>query len=457
MALTTLQFWQQQLPIHRAAQTAALFDLVAAQALQKTVGVQLATDLKALADIGAVINAQRAQLAVVTVPAEANALVVKITAQVILQRSRQGKVLDDQAALDAASAAVDAASASQARAASQVAVVQAAIARATTEVRQRDALKAAIAKPPFVTLKADATALLVSTTASHAATRLAANFPAAILTLAGKRHAARSGRLASLKTEVDLAQNAQGAGQAADAGLAGAASQKLIALQAAQAALADPVATAASRYGRALALLKKLEVIELAPAGSVPDVLSAAEKAQLTALAAAGAAAEPTAATLDTDLVAVYAAQDALGAQILTQIAANVDQLATDASVAAKRAGIVTAQAGFDAALAAFAAANKGDLDQWQAVIPDPAWALLLDYQEGLAALNTLAATDLPALAAAIDAAETDYTTALAAAELAQRRDAARSAAISVRLASLTSASAVIGNRLPSAIRGDTY
>jgi hypothetical protein len=455
MALTTQQFWQQQLTVHQAAQAAAQSDLSAAQARQKAAAAQLATDSKALDQFGAKIAAQRAQLATTTVPAEANALVVQITAQVVLQRHQQGKVLDDQEALADASADADAAT--LARATARIATVQAAIAAAAAEGAQRDALKAAIAAAPLATIKADATALLASATATHAASRIATDFPAALLDIAGKRHDTRSGRLSSLKADVELAEDAQGAGQAADAGLAGAASQKAIALRRAQAALADPVATAASRYARALAVLQKLEAIEVDATGTVPDVLTDAEKAQLAALAAAGAAAEPTAVALDTDLKAVFSARDALDAQILTQIAADVDALATDPTVAARRAAIVAAQNSFDADLAAFVAANRNDLDQWQAVIPDPAWKTLLDYQEGLAALNELAALDLPALAAAMDSAEGDYTSALAAAELAQRRADARTDAIALRSARLAGARGAIAARLPSAIRGDSY
>lgn len=457
MALTTLQFWQQQLVVHQAAQAAAQSDLGAAQARQKAAATQLAADLKTLDQIGARIAAQRARLATITVPAEANALVVQITAQVVLQRHAQGLVLDDQEALADAGGDADAATAMLARATARIATVRAATASAATDGAQRDALKTAIAAAPLATIEADATALLASATATHAAARIAKDFPAALLAIAGMRHGTRSGRLASLKAQLQHAEDAQAAGEAADAGLAGAAAGKLIALQRAQAALADPVATATSRYAQALAVLKMLEAIEVDATGTVPDVLTAAEKAQLAALAAAGAAAEPTAAALDTDLKAVYAARDALDAQILTQIATDVDALATDPTVAAKRAAIVAAQNGFATDLATFVGANRNDLDQWEAVVPDAAWKVLLDYETALAALTELAALDLGALATAMTNAENDFTAALAASEVAQRRADARADATGLRGARLASARSAIAARLPSAIRGDSY
>ena len=92
-----------------------------------------------------------------------------------------------------------------------------------------------------------------------------------------------------------------------------------------------------------------------------------------------------------------------------------------------------------------------------EAVVPDAAWQLLLDYQEGLADLAEIAATDLPSLATAMDGAETAATTAMAAAEVAQRRADARDAAIALRQARLANARAAIASRLPSAVRGDSY
>jgi hypothetical protein len=338
-----------------------------------------------------------------------------------------------------------------------VAAAQATIARVTTEDAQRQTLKQTVAAAPLSTLKADATAFLASTTVTHATTRLGKDFPAAILTIAGKRHDTRANRLASLQAVLDNAQDALGAELATDGGTQGAATQKQIAFQRAQSTLSQYTATAANRFARAQSVMQMLEAIELASPGTVPDVLSDAEKAQLTSLAAAGAAAEPTAEAIDTDLNAVFMAQDALDAQILTQISANVDQLSTDATVAAKRAAIGTAWATYKAAVATFTAANKKDLDQWEAVIPDSAWKVLLDYQEGMAALNYLSSTDPAALATAMDNAENDYTTALAAAGLAQRRADFLGDAIALRQERLAAAQAAITNRLPSAIRGDSY
>jgi hypothetical protein len=459
MALNTLELWQQQLVVHQAALDASMTDLTAAQAMQKSAAAALAADLRDLDKAGADIAAQRARLSATAVPADAGALIVEITAAVIGQHGLQGRVIAGQVAVADSGAQIDAATSALNRATRRVAAAKAAIAAATTDQQQRSALKSAIAAPPLATVAADAAALLAGPSASHAASRLALNFPAPMLAIAQLRHDLWVGEVDGLRASADAARGAQAAGALADDGLAGAVEQTASALQAAQAALAEPVATAAARFARADAVLQKLEAIELAAPGAVADILSDAEKAQIAALGTAGgAAAEPAAAAIAPLQQAVFDAQAAVAAQVLSQIGTDVDQLAGDATVAARRAAVTSAQSALGTALTGFAAtADKLALDHWQIVVPDPAWAVLIDYQEGLAALNALSTVDLPALAAAMDAAETAYTTALAAAEKARRRAEARADAAALSQARLDAARAAIANRLPSAVRGDIF
>ncbi len=457
MALTTLQFWQQELSVYQAEQAQAQSDLTVAQTAQKTANTNLAKDLKSLDQASTDITALRAQLGQTTIPAEASALVAKITAKIIAQRGLQGTVLDDQGALDAATANVDAANATLARTTARVASTQAAVAQATTDDAQRTALKKATVAAPLSTLKSDASTFSGGATVTKATAHITKIFQTDIATIAGKRYDTRSNRIASLLTVLNNAQDALGADLAADGGLQGVVTQKKIAFQRAQDALSQYVASAANRFAKAQAVMKMLETIELAPAGTVPDVLTDAEKAQLASstLKTPGAAAKPTAEAIDLDLDAVFAAQDALDAQILIQIKADVDKLATDATVAAKRAAIGTAVTTYTSALTAFT--TKSDLDNWEAVIPDPAWKVLLDFEDAAAALVDLSAVDPATLATTMDTAENDYATALAAAGAAQRRSDYYGDAIGLCEERLAAAQAAIGKRLASAIRGDSY
>lgn len=457
MADALLVFWQQQLAIYQAEQKAAQDDLAKAQASLQTANAQLATDQKAFDKAGSDISAARAKLAVTTVPADANALITQITQMIIAQRGLQGAVLDDQDQLADLQASLDSAAATLARASARVANAQVSIATAQAEASRRDMYRAAVAASPLATLKADSAAFLASATVTHATTRVGKNFPDKLLAIAGKRHDTRVNHLKSLRTDLANSSDALATEQATDSGLAGAAAQKQTAFQRAQDTLANYVATAANSYTKAKAVMAALEAIELDASGTVPDVLTAAEKAQLTALTTAGATAEGTAETLDADLNGVFTAEGALQSQILASIAANVDALATDPNIAAKRTAIETARTTFKNALSTFAAADKKDLDQWEAVVPEAAWRVLLDYQQAMSTLNELSTTDPAALATAMDTTATDYVTALGAAAIAQRRLDYLGDAIALRQERLDSAQAALAGRLFSAIRGDSY
>lgn len=570
MALTTLQFWQDQQTLYQKAQTSAQYDLTAAQAAQQAANTQLAADLKTLDQLTADIAKQRALLAVTTIPSEANALVAAITALLIQQRGLQGKVLDDRDALDAAQTSLAAANATQTRLQAKLADLKAKITQASAADAQRQALRQAATSAPLATLKADATAFATSATVTaNAPAGLVKNFPQQIIDIAWARHKQRVGRVAQLQAVRDQAQTALGDELHADGGLQGAVSQKWAEFQRAQDKLAQHVASAASRFDKARAIMQTLEAIGLDPtpgltgiltkaehdqivlpanatpgatatgvadalvvtakadvAQAVADQKTAAQKAaaqlaaeqlaapliltagqkaaiaadpaatpadiaeaqaaataafnakdaadqaasdraadDLTATASAGAAkaaiaaavAAPKAMSIGLGLDAVFQALDDLDAQLLVQIKTDVDLLNSDATVAAKRIAITTALAAYNGAITAFAAAGKSDLDNWEAIIPDPAWKVLLDYLDGRAALEELQQTDTAALATAMENAENAYTAALADAEKAQRRVDALGDAIGLRGQRLASAQAAISARLPSAIRGDTY
>jgi hypothetical protein len=462
MALTLTQFWQQQCDLYTSEQKAAHDDLVAAQAAldptaDKTPANRLAKDLAALDQVIRDIASARATLAVTTIPADAAALLDKITGLIIKRRGLQGAVLDDRDEVTQWQAASDAAAATQTRAASKLAAATANLAQAASDATRRGNLKNSVGTAPFATLKNDATTFLASATVTHAQSRIGKNFPAEILAIAQKRHDTRGNRVKSLQTMLHNAQDALASGLAADNGLSGEAAQKQLAFVRAEDALRDYLATAKSHFDKATATMRALEAIEVAAAGTVPDILTDPEKAQLAAGQAAGAAAEPTAEAIDGDLNAVYSAENDLDAQILTQIAANVDQLSTDPTVQAKRVAVKAKADALQNAKDAFSAANKADLDRWEAVIPDAAWSVLLDYEDALAALNGLSGIDPAALATQLDSAENDFATALASAAIAQRRADYYGDAIALRQRRVDAANDAIAARLPSAIRGDSF
>jgi hypothetical protein len=459
MADALLQFWQQQLTIYQAEQNAAHSDLAKEHAALQAASTKLAADQKSFDKVGADVAAARAKLAATTVPADANALIAKITQMIITQRGLQGTILDDNDKLAEVQASLDSATATLARAGTKVASVQATITAVTADASRRDMYKTAIASAPLATLHDDSTAFKDnSDTVKRAKKRIETNFPSVkLLAIETKRHDTRVTWLENLKTDLANSLDALATEQGSDGGLAGAVAQTLIGFQRAQDALAKYVATAANRFTKAKAVMAALEAIELDKTGTVPDILTAAEQAQLTALTPKGEAAEATADALDTDMNKVFTAHEALQTQILASITANVDTLSTDHDIAAKRTDLGAAWTTFNSELSAFAAAGKNDLDQWEAVVPDAAWKVLLDYNDALATLNYLSITDPAALGTALNTAETEYVTALGKANIAQRRIDYFGDAIAIRRERLDSAQAAIAARMLSAVRGDSY
>ncbi len=464
MATTLLQFWRQQLAIYAAEQTAAQKDLADAQTalakaketLDGAPAKKIDGDLEEVAKTGSQIAAKRAELAVAD-PPDAEMLLDQIVALIIKQRGQQGTVIDDQDDVAAFQAAVEAAAGTLARAKARAARVAATVEAVKSDDTARGMLKTTIGNAPLTTLKAVATAFSASATLTNAKKRIDKNFPAQIVAIANKRRDARVSQLATLQADLDHAADALGTQQANDSGLAGKATQTRIAFERAQDALAAYVATAATRFAQAETVMVALEAIELAAPGTVPDLLTAAEQARVADLAVKGAAAEPTAEDLDKDLNDLFAARSALAAQVLTSIATDVDALGADAQIATKRAAIDTAKTKFKSDLGTFAAANKGDLDLWEAAIPDGAWNVLVQYLGGVAALTDLKGIDPVSLATAMDTAENDYANALGLAQAADRRADYLGDAIGLRRNLLTSARSTTAARLPSAIRGDSY
>lgn len=456
MGPSTVQFWQQQLDTRLTAQAQAQSGLQAVQAMQKEKAAALSTALAALDAGAAKIAARRASLAVTTIPAEAEALLKLITQDLIAQRALHGTVLELRAQLDDADARAAVASAVLARCAAQVGAARAAAAQADTGRKARDKLRAAVALPPLLTIAADAATLKASPTAAKALTRFTLNFPKPMQDLARARVASRRRYLDKLREVLAAAQDAQAAAQAADKGREGAVQEASLALQRKEAALAGQVASAGLRYARARTLLLKLEAIDLAP-DTLPDILTEAEKAARKALDEAGEEAAGTAAGLETKLQKVFDTEAALNLALIAQLADPPPEHGGE-DVTEAREAFLAARKAFTDALAAFAAtAAKTDLDAWEAVIPDPAWRVLLDHIVGTDDLEQLAGLDLSKMADEMAAAEDTYVAALDAAGKAQRRADAHADEVALREALLAAAQASFENRLASAVRGDSY
>src|SRR6185503_10650421 len=99
MAITLVQFWQQERDIHETAQTAAQTDLSLAQSALVLAKAALEADVAELNTLVMDIASNRAKLTTTSVPSEVTALNATIRDQLIEQRELQGAILDGQDAV----------------------------------------------------------------------------------------------------------------------------------------------------------------------------------------------------------------------------------------------------------------------------------------------------------------------------------------------------------------------
>ena len=455
MAITLVQYWQQKSDADEAMQTAAQNDLSTAQTALTAAKAALDKDVDALKTVVDDIAAKRVKLATTSVPSEVTALNNIIRDQIVKQRAQQGAVLDDQEAVAAAQADVNAASASLKRATARLTDTAARLADAKDANQKRQLLKSQLAAPPFDTIQADATAAAAGAAATKAQADINDNFPPPLQALANKRYANRSDRAAQLRQAVADAQKALGTALASSNGLSGAAARKAVDFDQAEQALRDYATTARQRYDRAVGVLTDLQSMK--DGTKKPDLLSAQEKLDV-AVSAARTTAKTNTEPIEDARKDVNTARQALDAQILTQIAADVDKLATDPTVKAKRDAIGAKAAALKTAQDALVTSgDKRVLDEWEVVVQDPAWRALIDFIDATATLADLKATAPASFATALDATENAYATALLAAAKAQRQADVLTDVISQRVERVDASSAALPGRLLSAVRGDSF
>ncbi|NHN38335.1 hypothetical protein G8764_13585 [Pseudomaricurvus alcaniphilus] len=194
----------------------------------------------------------------------------------------------------------------------------------------------------------------------------------------------------------------------------------------AQAVAADPglLARRQAEYQVAEVALKKHALglddelnraVNLLAAIVVSAPLSAAESARISAVALA---VDSDAITTETELIDAQSAVAAkqLDVQMAITLALVNDVSAdpmSDATVQDEQNQLSTLQADLAAAEAAHTPAFAAELDAWEGAIPDAIWVNLHNYDQAIAALNTIVSSDGVALASAFTSAENSLVTAL--------------------------------------------
>lgn len=429
---TLLQFATEELARAQAEHATAQAHLATAQQQFAAARAQLEADTAAWKTTTDRIAAKRAQLATET-PANAAALVAELGQLVVSQRRLEAVRLGDADDVDRWNAATELASLQVDRAAGDVAAAQAQLAEEKADSARRTGWVDALAQPPLDTIVADAAAFKADPAWAGAAGKVAAAFPAQLLTAARARFDARF--------------SLQHLANAAVAATERAVGSPLLAFGRAEGDLKRFVDLAELRFDQARATLTSV--------AAGPALLSAAESAAVhdAALQQDRDDAADAAAALAAAIKAAVQAQAALRDAQLVVDKGDTGGPALQA-VADATAARAAAQADMDQAATDFAP-HRDTLVAWQALIPDAAWRTLLACLEATTAVDALAGATPATLAATVTATEE-----AAAASLHAQAQAARAAALvadahSERLAALATEEARFREELLSAVRGD--
>lgn len=398
--------WTGRVAKLTTAKTAAANAFVAAQVALTGARAGLATATTALAALNRELAERRKALSEPNLtPAELAARVAALRAKLVLFRAQQATVLAREAAEALAERTLADQQAEVDRLAGAHAAAQAELTAASARARRWAAASDALTKAPLASLKARATNATKPADPhwSAAKTRVEAEIPKELRERAAERwlatFAGQDARDAALAEITGLATTARipetGGTPGAEAGLAAAERQLFGYVQRAQ--------------GRFEAAVAALQAIPKSPP------LTAAELAALT---------ETTRVTQGKAAVLLEKGRDDKAAQLAakriaretakrTALAADVDVdltpiLATlDGEVATLEGELTTA----NAALAAGAA----DLEDWEATVPEPAWANLRAFEDARRVLGELAGITPANLLSAIDTATTALVTAATA------------------------------------------
>ena len=454
MATTLVQFWQEERDTYETQQAAAQNDLGTAQLALTNAKAALVSDQASFAKQAADIAASRAQLASTSVPSEVSALNDKIRDGIVAQRGLQGALLDDQSAIDQAQEQVDASGAILVRTTASLADAEAKLDKAKDERKKREMMKTTLEIAPLDTLPKDAADFHDGDTTTRATARISKNFPPELLSIVEKRYTSWTSRVTKLTKELTDAEDALADEYAAAGGLDGAARKTEIEFRKAEGELADYFATARVGFERAREVMNQLEAITLAD-GKVPDILTDREQKDAASNPARTAVSPDVKAVVD-KRDAYFEALDKVDVAVLALIKADFTAPARDAVIQTKR-DAATAWQTVKNTEKDFNKDEKTTLGQWEAVIPDAAWTVLLQYKDALAELDRLKGSNPAGLIKTLTDTEGAYAAALAAAAKAQRHIAALGDAVALRQERLDDYITALPSRLFSAVRGNSF
>jgi hypothetical protein len=421
------------------ALTAATTDLTSAQsALAKAAGT-LAADQAQISSI-------RIQLAQAQLPSDATALVAQLQASLIQTRV-------DQAALEQATDAAQAASRRQASAAAALPVAELAAQQATADLVASQAADIQVAAWISTVQGAVVTAALAQVDDGATMNTLQTNATNALETIIG------TGMLALFKQRRDDFLAAQAAGE----NELTRATAALNTLLSAHEPLAGAVATARTSYEADVSQLRDLAanavadvtnaIAALTSAATVGH-LSASEQSALSAATGAAASEISAEAAVFNASATLRNDEATLDSMALGAWQTNPDfDPATDPSTSTENATIASdenALAGERTALDAVVAS----IDNWEVLIPDPVMNLVVAVVEAEATISRYQSVNVATLLSNLGTDEAAYAAALDALLSYERSKALIAGLVALRQADVAAAAQVAPAREATAIRG---
>jgi hypothetical protein len=397
----------------------------------------------------------RRGLAAASTPADGDALLDELETTLISLHAKQTALLDAGTAMEAAIAREARANADLTAATALVTASAAQLKAAEAAGKVRSDLTTPAKLAELAQVRAEADAALNTAPANQpftaAKTRVEGEIPTELIARARERRTAAVAAIEARATALRGAENLIATQADTEGGLPGKAEKRRVEFERAEAAFLTY-----ALHGREMLEQAKSMLARVADASKSPMTQAQRDRINDATLVADGTAAAAKEKDRDTALADVSAKQADLDKAILEALADDIDRdPATVAAVQTAQGALATAQGTLATAEGAYTADMRGDLDRWEAAVPDTAWQRLADFEEARAILTFLKDTDPAALATAMQTAEAAFAGALADVATnvrTERRLAAEAGALGARLTTERNAARQLQF---AAIRGD--
>jgi hypothetical protein len=453
---TLVDFWDSEVKIYTPASKAAQTALEAAMVALDGARASSADAVKALAITKNSIDALKRKMAGDASPADADADAKTLRSLIAHERSQAGTVVHLSDAEFEAQVALDAAKAQLATSKEKLAAATTALAEATAKSAKFAAWTIALGAAPLSTLQTDAHNAVIATAAGtlrgDALARITNDFPDPLKTTADARRTLQNQRLAHLADAVTDTELLLVTALKTHAHTPDAVDAARIDYTNAWNALASYVRTAKEDFDRALALYASVSSAPPLTPDELADIKTGPSRT------AGEAALKPAEDDRDKALSAVYEDRYKLEKVIVTTLmpdpTAPLPTLTEQQTLDTAKSNLADKEKTFSGGTTH--PTPKESLDAWEAALPDPAYRLLLAFQEADEILTRLSGVKPSDLQKAV----TDDDAALAAA-LADATKASRTTEYlrSIRTQQsqrLDHAREVRQDRLFSYVRGDT-